>query len=81
MKKLIGQGLDDHPRDEEDKAPSAWSVAVLDDCAGCGDIRIELTMEEVGRAGYGEVAHLSPAGARQLRQALTKALSEIGERD
>jgi len=81
MKKLIEQGLDDHPGNDDDKAPSAWSVAVLDDCDDCGDLRIEITLEEVGRAGYGEVAHLSPDGARRLRHALSRALGEIGETD
>ena len=63
MKKLIEQGLDDHPAGDGDKVPSAWSLAVLDDCAGCDDLRIELTVEEVGRSGYGQVAHLSPGRA------------------
>jgi hypothetical protein len=38
-----------------------------------------LTLEEVGRAGTGVVAHLAPAGARRLREALGAALREIGE--
>lgn len=79
MKKLIEYGGDDHPEGDEDKVPCAWSVAVLDDCDACGDLRVELTLEEMGRAGYGEVAHLSPAGARRLREALTRALVEMGE--
>ena len=78
VKKLIAQGLDAHPPDDEDKVPTAWTVVVLDDCDGCGDLRVELTLEEVGRAGYGESAHLSPDVARQLRDALTRALGEIG---
>lgn len=79
MKKLISQGFDDHPGDDEDKVPTAWTVAVLDDCQGCGDLRVELTLEEVGRAGYGETAHLSPEGARQLRDSINRALGEIGQ--
>ncbi|HET6914734.1 MAG TPA: hypothetical protein VFH56_01455 [Acidimicrobiales bacterium] len=79
MKKLIEQGLDDHPGDDEDKAPTAWTVAVLDDCQGCDDLRVEVTLEEVGRAGYGEIAHLSPDGARRLRDSLNRALAEIGQ--
>lgn len=79
VKKLIAQGLDDHPADDEDKVPIAWTVAVLDDCEGCGDLRIEVTLEEVGRAGYGEIAHLSPEGARRLRDSITRALAEIGQ--
>lgn len=78
MKKLIAQGLDSHPQDDDDKVPTAWTVAVLDDCEGCGDLRVEVTLEELGRAGYGQVAHLSPDGARQLREALARALGEIG---
>ena len=78
MKKLIAQGLDDHPAEDEDKAPTAWTVAVLDDCDGCGDLRVELILEEVGRAGYGQVAHLSADAVRQLRGALDRALGEIG---
>jgi len=78
---LIGHGLDDHLRDENhEKAQSAWTVAVLDDCDGCGGVRIEVTVEEVGGAGGSEVAHLSTDGAHHLRQALTKALAEISER-
>ena len=78
VKKLIDQGIDDHPADDEDKVPMAWTVAVLDDCYGCGDLRIELTLEEVGQAGYGQVAHLSPDGVRRLRGALDRALGELG---
>ena len=79
MKKLIEQGLDDHPGDDEDKVTTAWTVAVLDDCQGCGDLRVEVTLEEVGRAGYGEIAHLSPDGARRLRDSIGRALREIGQ--
>jgi hypothetical protein len=80
MKKLIDYGRDDHPEDADtDKAQAAWSVAILDDCDGCGDLRVELVLEEVGEAGYGQVAHLAPATARQLCNALGNALSELGE--
>jgi len=79
MKKLIAYGRDDHPEDEDgDKAPSAWAVAILDDCPECADVRVELTLEEVGRAGYGQVAHLSPEGARRVGAALEQALKELG---
>jgi len=50
-----------------------------DDCEGCGDLRVVLTLEEVGRPGQGVVAHLSPATARRLRAALAAALAELGE--
>lgn len=78
VKKLIAQGLDSHPPDDEEKIPTAWTVAVLDDCDGCADLRVELILEEVGRAGYGQTAHLSPDAVRQLRVALDRALGEIG---
>ena len=81
MKKLVDYGKDDHPDDEQDqgdKSQVAWSVAIMDDCAECADVRVELTLEEVGRPGYGQVAHLSPEGARRLRASLAKALKELG---
>ena len=79
MKKLVGYGRDDHPEDDPDKSQVAWSVAVLDDCDECGDIRVELVLEDVGRAGAGTVAHLAPGTARELRLLLATALREIGE--
>lgn len=79
MKKLIEYGRDDHPEGEGDKEASAWAVAILDDCLDCDAPRVELTLEEVGRAGYGHVAHLSPGSARRLRAALGGALRELGE--
>ncbi|MBA2438008.1 MAG: hypothetical protein H0V52_06615, partial [Acidimicrobiia bacterium] len=51
----------------------------FDDCEGCGDIRVEVTLEEIGRPGTGLVAHLAPESARRLRRALTTALREVGE--
>jgi len=80
MKKLAGYGQDDHPADDPEKARLAWSVVTMDDCDECGDLRIELTLEETGRAGAGLVAHLSPATARRLRALLANALKEIGEK-
>jgi len=79
MKKLIDYGRDDHPEDDEEKAQTAWSVAILDDCDGCDDLRVEVVLEEVGRAGYGQVAHLSPSTARRVQVALVSALKELGE--
>jgi hypothetical protein len=38
-----------------------------------------LTVEEVGAAGEGLVAHLGPDLVRRLRRALHDALREIGE--
>ena len=51
----------------------------MDDCDECGDVRIELTLEESGRPGAGVVAHLAPATARRLRAALAQGLRELGE--
>ena len=80
MKRLIEYGRDDHPEDSDtDKAQVAWAVAILDDCDGCDDLRVELTLEEVGRAGYGHVAHLSPETARGLCTAINRALKELGQ--
>lgn len=79
MKKLADYGRDDHPDGDPEKAPVAWAVAVRDDCDACEDLRVELTLEEVGRPGAGVVAHLAPATARQLRAALRTALRDVGE--
>jgi hypothetical protein len=79
MKKLADYGRDDHPADDPERAQVSWAVAAMDDCDECGDLRIELTVEEVGRPGEGIVGHLAPATARQLRAALRTALREIGE--
>lgn len=79
MKKLADYGEDDHPPDDPERARAAWAVALLDDCDGCADLRVELTLEEVGQAGRGVVAHLAPATARRLRAALAAALRDLGE--
>jgi hypothetical protein len=79
VKKLLDYGRDDHPGDDPDKAQVAWSVVAFDDCEMCADLRVELTVEEVGHPGAGLAAHLSPAGARQLARALGNALRELGE--
>lgn len=79
MKRSIDFSFDDHPADDEDKARVAWAVAVIDDCDGCGDIRVELTVEDEGANGMGLVGHLSPATARRLRAGLAVALREVGE--
>lgn len=79
VKKLADYGRDDHPADDLERVQVAWAVAVLDDCDECGDLRVELTVEEVGSPGSGLVAHLSVASARQLRSALTTALRDVGE--
>ena len=63
--------------DLELQRPS-WAVAISDDYEDAS-ARVVLTVEEVGRAGAGVVAHLPPAVARRLRVALRDALVEIGE--
>jgi hypothetical protein len=78
MKKLADYGTDDHPSDDPERVQLAWTVAALDDCDECGDLRVELTVEEVGDAGAGMVAHLAPDTARRLRAALATALREMG---
>jgi len=79
MKKLADYGRDDHPEGDPDRSQAAWTVAALDDCDLCADVRIELTLEEVGRPGAGVVAHLAPRTAKQLMAALRLALRDIGE--
>jgi hypothetical protein len=79
MKKLADYGTDDHPAGDPERAQAAWSVVLFDDCDGCDDLRVELTLEEAGQPGRGVVAHLAPATARRLRAALATALKEMGE--
>lgn len=66
------------PPGAEDATPLSWAVAVSDDYDDA-EPRVVLTVEELGRAGAGLVAHLAPAQARRLRVALRDALREIGE--
>ena len=75
----IDDATDDHPANDDDRPPTSWAVGMSDDCEGCGDLRVVLTLEEVGRAGQGVVAHLAPPTARRLRAALAAALAELGE--
>jgi hypothetical protein len=79
------RSIDDYPFDpadgvdgDDDLARISWAVAIADDYDDA-EPRIVLTVEEVGRAGQGLVAHLSPTIARRLRGALKDALHEIGE--
>ncbi|MEQ8716614.1 MAG: hypothetical protein RIE08_03310 [Acidimicrobiales bacterium] len=81
------KSIDDYPFDPADYPPSyeeedltaiSWAVAIADDYEDA-EPRIVLTVEEVGRAGYGLVAHLSPGIARRLRAAIRDGLREIGE--
>lgn len=81
MRRSIDDSIDDHPDTDDERPPVSWAVALSDDCEACGDgeLRVVLTMEEIGRAGYGLVAHLGPDTARRLRAAIAAALREIGE--
>ena len=79
------RSIDDHPFEEddlpegaEDAARLSWAVAISDDYDDA-EPRVVLTVEEVGRAGQGLVAHLTPTITRRLRAALKDALREIGE--
>jgi hypothetical protein len=81
----VRRSIDDHPFDDDDLPAGAedatrlsWAVAISDDYDDA-EPRVVLTVEEVGRAGQGLVAHLAPAHARRLRMALRDALREIGE--
>jgi hypothetical protein len=81
----VRRSIDDHPFALDDLPPSdddvqqlSWAVAISDDYDDA-EPRVVLTVEEVGKAGAGLVAHLSPTIARRLRVALRDALREIGE--
>ena len=81
MRRSIDDSIDDHPSTDDERPTVSWAVALSDDCEACGDgeLRVVLTMEEIGRAGYGLVAHLGPDTARRMRAAIAAALREIGE--
>jgi hypothetical protein len=78
MKKSIDHGLDDHPPGAECPR-AAWVVAIADDCDDCGDVRLEVTVEEEGHGGARVIAHLAPGTARRLRAALGHGLRQLGE--
>jgi hypothetical protein len=78
VKKSIDFSFDDHPADDE-KSRVAWAVAVVDDCDGCADLRVEVTLEDEGGNGTGVTGHLAADTARRLRRALAAALQEVGE--
>jgi len=78
------RSIDDLPIAElppgvEDDVSVSWAVAICDDYDDAAP-RVVLTVEEIGRAGTGLVAHLSPEHARRLRTALRDALVEVGEK-
>jgi len=64
--------------DAEDLTAVNWALSICDDY-GDADPRLQLTVEEVGAAGTGMVAHLDADRARRLRLALATALKEIGQ--
>ena len=68
----------DLPEGAEDATLVSWAVAISDD-SDDAEPRVGLTVEEVGRAGTGLVAHLTPEMARRVRGALGDALREVGE--
>ena len=79
------RSIDDHPftpeelpESDDDLQQLSWAVAISDDYEDAQP-RVVLTVEEVGRAGAGLVAHLSAPIARRLRTALRDALREVGE--
>ncbi|HEX5366175.1 MAG TPA: hypothetical protein VFW63_05875 [Acidimicrobiales bacterium] len=79
MRRSIDFAFDDHPAADDDKARTAWVVAATDDCTACGDVRVEVSLEDEGANGTGVAAHLTAATARRLRAALAAALREVGE--
>ena len=64
----------------DEHAPVSWTISVCDDYEDA-EPRVQLTVEEIGSAGEGLVAHLAPDNARRLRKALADALREIGENE
>ena len=68
----------DLPEGAEDATLVSWAIAISDDYDDA-EPRVVLTVEEVGRAGEGLVAHLTAGHARRLRRALHDAMREIGE--
>jgi hypothetical protein len=79
MRRSIDDAADAHPAGDADQPPASWMVQLLDDCDACGDLRVSITLEPVGHAAFGVVAHLDPDGARRLRAAVAAGLREIGE--
>lgn len=77
MRRSIDDATDDAPLDD-DRVRVNWAVAVSDDYDDAAP-RVVITMEELGAAGEGVVAHLGPDVARRLRIAVRDALGEIGE--
>jgi hypothetical protein len=69
------RSIDDYPfqpsdypdhYEEDELTPISWGIAISDDYDDA-EPRVVLTVEEVGRAGYGLVGHLNATVARRLR--------------
>ena len=75
---VVQLDLNDLPDGLDDPTPVAWTIAVSDDYDDA-EPRVQMTVERLGDAGNGLVAHLSPVNARRLRTALADALKEVGE--
>ena len=65
MKKSVDFDFDDHPSGDSERPVPRRVISVVDDCDGCNDLRVEVTLEEEGRQGTGVTAHLAPATARR----------------
>ena len=81
------RSIDDHPfdplldpvvADDPDLTPVSWAIAISDDYDDT-EPRVVLTVDEIGKAGRGLVAHLLPAEARRIRLAIRDALKEVGQ--
>ena len=75
---VVNLDLGEIPDGLDDVTPLSWTIAVSDDYDDA-EPRVQLTVEPLGGAGDGLVAHLSPTNARRLRRALADALREVGE--
>ena len=75
---VVQLDLNDLPDGLDDPTPVAWTITVSDDYDDA-EPRVQMTVERLGDAGNGLVAHLSPTNARRLRTALADALKELGE--
>lgn len=78
MRRSIDDSPVPPPPGDDDLVPMSWAVAISDDYDDT-EPRVVLTVEEIGQAGAGLVAHLPPEIARRLRVALRDALRELGQ--
>ncbi len=75
---VVNLDVGEMPDGLDDVTPLSWTIAVSDDYDDA-EPRVQLTVEPIGGAGDGLVAHLSPTNARRLRRAIADALREVGE--